>query len=221
MRIRHSRAARIATAATAAGILALSTAACEVGGTFSAEPRPSKGSDKGGGESDKERGGTSDDGRANGDATDTRAGTPGDSGTGNDPSGSGKRPCRKSDVSASAEERTQAGGFVMISVKARPGVTCVLPAELPSVSFDSGAHARPAEQTVGRPITLNSTVTAYAGLNPKTGRGDAGRSFNGFDLSLDKDTLFLRIPGGLTVDDPVVSNWNNAEYAAVPGDGTS
>ncbi|MFG2196432.1 hypothetical protein [Streptomyces sp. NPDC048639] len=222
MRIRRSRPARIVTAAAAASLLALTTAACDVGGGFSTEPRPAGGSDQGSDSTDKEKDKKgSESGRANGEASDTRAGTASESGVGNDPSGPGDKPCGSRDVSVSAKERTQAGGFVLISVKARPGVTCVLPAELPAIGFDSGTQAGPAEQSVGDPVRLSHSITAYAGLNPKTSNGDGGASFDGFDASFAKDTVHLTIPGGITVDDPIVSNWHNTEYSAVPGRGTS
>ncbi|MFD8382627.1 hypothetical protein ACFV2X_29660 [Streptomyces sp. NPDC059679] len=86
--------------------------------------------------------------------------------------GSGERgnvgqKCGANDISWSTRAESQAGGYILIIAKATSGITCVLPAELPTVAFESdGTQAGPAEQAVGEQITLGKGAIAYAGVNP-------------------------------------------------------
>ncbi|MEU2539435.1 DUF4232 domain-containing protein [Streptomyces iakyrus] len=138
--------------------------------------------------------------------------------------GNGKREpvgqrCGANDISWSTRSETQAGGYVLISAKAKPGITCVLPAALPTVAFGSdGTEAGPAEQAVGEQITLSGNTTAYAGVNPKSTKGDGGKELDSIIVAVgddDPDPVSLKV-GAITVDQPVVTNWHTSATDAVP-----
>ncbi|MFE9028983.1 DUF4232 domain-containing protein [Streptomyces iakyrus] len=138
--------------------------------------------------------------------------------------GNGKREpvgqrCGANDISWSTRSETQAGGYILISAKAKPGITCVLPAALPTVAFGSdGTEAGPAEQAVGEQITLSGNTTAYAGINPKSGNGDGGKELDSIIVAVgdeDPDPVSLKV-GTITVDQPVVTNWHTSATDAVP-----
>ncbi len=96
--------------------------------------------------------------------------------------------CGTNDLAWSASSETQAGGYILISVKARAGITCTLPAGLPSVAFGSdGTEASPAEQSVGEPVELSGAATAYAGVNPKTTDADTGKELSAIVVSVPGD----------------------------------
>ncbi|AXE87379.1 DUF4232 domain-containing protein [Streptomyces sp. Go-475] len=138
-------------------------------------------------------------------------------GTG-DKSGYGQA-CGANDISWSVASRTQAGGYFLIQAKAKPGITCTLPAALPTVAFGSdGTEAGPAEQSVGPAITLRAGVTAYAGVNPKTTGGDSGKELDSLIVAIgddDPNPVSLRV-GTFTVDRPIVTNWHTSAADAVP-----
>ncbi|MEU2746765.1 DUF4232 domain-containing protein [Streptomyces collinus] len=138
--------------------------------------------------------------------------------------GNGKREpvgqrCGANDISWNTRSETQAGGYILISAKAKPGITCVLPAALPTVAFGSdGTEAGPAEQAVGEQITLSGTTTAYAGVNPKSSNGDGGKELDSIIVAVgddDADPVSLKV-GAITVDKPVVTNWHTSATDAVP-----
>ncbi|MER6144988.1 DUF4232 domain-containing protein [Streptomyces sparsogenes] len=131
--------------------------------------------------------------------------------------------CGANDISWSTRAESQAGGYILIIAKAKPGITCVLPAELPTVAFGSdGTEAGPAEQAVGQAITLRKGVTAYAGVNPKTTNENGGKELNSIIVGIgadDPNPVSLRV-GTITVDKPIVTNWHTSAADAVPFGGT-
>ncbi|GAA2339606.1 DUF4232 domain-containing protein [Streptomyces cuspidosporus] len=131
--------------------------------------------------------------------------------------------CGANDISWSTRAESQAGGYILIIAKAKPGITCVLPAELPTVAFGSdGTEAGPAEQAVGQAVTLRKGVTAYAGVNPKTTNENGGKELNSIIVGIgadDPNPVSLRV-GTITVDKPIVTNWHTSAADAVPFDGT-
>ncbi|MFJ3188542.1 DUF4232 domain-containing protein [Streptomyces halstedii] len=156
-----------------------------------------------------------------GKGTEDGAGSGADTGNGN---GNGKREpvgqsCGSNDISWSSRSETQAGGYILVMAKAKPGITCVLPAALPVVAFGSdGTEAGPAEQSVGQQITLSGGTTAYAGVNPKTTNSDGGKELESIIVSVandDPDPVSLRV-GTITVEDPIVTNWHTVPTDAVP-----
>jgi hypothetical protein len=146
-----------------------------------------------------------------------------DSGSGVD-TGDGKRvpveqTCGANDISWSTKSETQAGGYILIIAKAKSGITCYLPAALPTVAFGSdGTEAGPAEQSVGEQIKLSGSTTAYAGVNPKSSNEDGGKELDSIIVAVgDNDPNPVSLPvDTITVSDPVVTNWHTAPTDAVP-----
>ncbi|MEU6574157.1 DUF4232 domain-containing protein [Streptomyces sp. NPDC046805] len=138
--------------------------------------------------------------------------------------GSGKgepvgQTCGANDISWSTKSESQAGGYILITAKAKPGITCYLPAALPTVAFGSdGTEARAAEQGAGKQIKLSGSAAAYAGVNPKTTKENGGKELDSIIVAIgDDDPNPVSLPvGTITVDDPIVTNWHTAPGDAVP-----
>ncbi|AXI78248.1 DUF4232 domain-containing protein [Peterkaempfera bronchialis] len=127
--------------------------------------------------------------------------------------------CGANDISWSTRSETQAGGYILIIAKAKSGITCYLPAALPTVAFGSdGTEAGPAEQTAGQQIKLSGSTTAYAGVNPKTTNGNGGKELDFIIVGVgDDDPNPVSLPvGTITVEDPIVTNWHTTPTDAVP-----
>ncbi|MFJ3641240.1 hypothetical protein ACIPRD_15975 [Streptomyces sp. NPDC090108] len=145
------------------------------------------------------------------------------SGSGAD-TGSGKREpvgqsCGANDISWSAKSETQAGGYILITAKAKSGITCYLPAALPTVAFGSdGTEAGAAEKAAPQQIKLSGSVAAYAGVNPKTTKDNGGKELDSIIVAVgDSDPNPVSLPvGTITVDAPVVTNWHTSPANAVP-----
>ncbi|MET9092917.1 DUF4232 domain-containing protein [Streptomyces cyaneofuscatus] len=127
--------------------------------------------------------------------------------------------CGANDLSWSTRSESQAGGYILVMAKAKSGITCVLPAALPTVAFGSdGTEAGPVEQAVGKQITLSGGTVAYAGVNPKTTNTDGGKELDSIIVAVgneDPNPVSLKV-GTITVDKPVVTNWHTAPKDAVP-----
>ncbi|WP_262705222.1 MULTISPECIES: DUF4232 domain-containing protein [Streptomyces] len=131
--------------------------------------------------------------------------------------------CGANDISWSTRMETQAGGYILVIAKAKPGITCTLPAALPTVAFGSdGTQAGPAEQAVGPAITLGKGTTAYAGVNPKTTKENGGKELDSIIVGIgDEDPNPVSLPvGPTTVEEPIVTNWHTSAADAVPFGGT-
>ncbi|SEC29111.1 DUF4232 domain-containing protein [Streptomyces melanosporofaciens] len=144
--------------------------------------------------------------------------------TGNGERGKVGQVCGANDISWSTRDESQAGGYILVMAKAKAGITCVLPAALPTVAFGSdGTEAGPAEQSVGPAVTLSGSTTAYAGVNPKTTNDNNGKELDSIIVAVgDEDANPVSLPvGTITVDRPVVTNWHTSPADAVPfGGGT-
>ncbi|MER8096576.1 hypothetical protein [Streptomyces goshikiensis] len=127
--------------------------------------------------------------------------------------------CGAGDIAWSTKSESQAGGYILITAKAKPGITCYLPAALPTVAFGSdGTEAGPAEQSVGKQIKLSGSTAAYAGVNPKTTKENGGKELDSIIVAVgnnDPDPVSLTV-GTITVDRPVVTNWHTSPKDAVP-----
>ncbi|MFF5707327.1 DUF4232 domain-containing protein [Streptomyces sp. NPDC012794] len=135
---------------------------------------------------------------------------------GREPAG---RVCGAADLSWSARSESRAGGYILITAKAKPGITCTLPAALPTVAFGSdGTEAGPTGRTAGKRITLSGAATAYAGVNPKSTPGDDGKELQSIIVAIgDDDPEPVSLPvGAITVDKPVVTHWQTSPEDAVP-----
>lgn len=150
-------------------------------------------------------------------------GTEDGAGSGADTGNGGRVPveqvCGANDISWSTRSETQAGGYILIVAKAKSGISCYLPAALPTVAFGSdGTQAGPAEQSVGEQIKLSGSTAAYAGLNPKSTNADGGKELDSIIVAVgdnDPDPVSLPV-GTITVDKPVVTNWHTSPKDAVP-----
>ncbi|CAM5648779.1 hypothetical protein SAVIM338S_06468 [Streptomyces avidinii] len=153
----------------------------------------------------------------------TDKGTGQRSGSGAETGDAGREPvgqvCGADDIAWSTRSESQAGGYILVIAKAKPGISCVLPAALPTIAFGSdGTQAGPAEQAVGRQITLHGSTTAYAGVNPKTTSANGGKELDSIIVAVgddDPDPVSLPV-GTITVDKPVVTNWHTSPKDAVP-----
>ena len=185
-------------------------------GTSSASPSGSSGSSTSG------SGQGTDKGSGKGSAT-TGKGTEDGAGSGADTGDGTREPveqvCGANDISWSAKSESQAGGYILITAKAKSGITCYLPAALPTVAFGSdGTEAGPAEQSVGEQIKLSGSTAAYAGVNPKSTNTDGGKELDSIIVAVgDDDPEPVSLPvGTITVDKPVVTNWHTSPADAVP-----
>ncbi|MGW8556645.1 DUF4232 domain-containing protein [Streptomyces tubercidicus] len=220
-----ARIRRVAFAAAAGVALAGTVTACGPdGGGGSASggdarasakaPASSSGGPQEGSGSGKEGGSSSTGGTSGKDGSSS-------SGASGDKKGYGQA-CGANDLKFSARSETQAGGYILLSARAKPGITCTIPSGLPSVSFGSkGIEATSAEQAVGPAITLSGSKTAYAGINPKTTNSNDGVEFTFLIAAIgtsDPNPASVST-GSVTVDKPIVTNWHTAPADAVPGDG--
>ncbi|MGW2368920.1 DUF4232 domain-containing protein [Streptomyces sp. NPDC001667] len=131
--------------------------------------------------------------------------------------------CGANDLSWSTASKTQAGGYIQISVQAKPGITCTLPGTHPVVAFGSdGTQAGPAEQAATEQVKLSGGTTAYAGVNPKTINGHHGKEFAKIIVAVEEGDgagpISLPIDSA-TIDGPIVTNWHTSAQKAVPGSG--
>ncbi|MFJ3284588.1 DUF4232 domain-containing protein [Streptomyces sp. NPDC086669] len=160
---------------------------------------------------------------AKGEGTDDSAGAGDGAGSGVD-AGDGTRVpveqgCGANDITWSTRSESQAGGYILVMAKAKPGITCYLPGTHPVVAFGSdGTEAGPAEQAVGEPIKLTGGTTAYAGVNPKTTGTNDGKELDSIIVAVDDsdaNPVSLKV-GTITVDKAIVTNWHTAPKDAVP-----
>ncbi|PBC80888.1 MULTISPECIES: DUF4232 domain-containing protein [unclassified Streptomyces] len=226
-----ARIRRVALTAAAGVALAVTVTACgKDGGSGSASAgdaaasakataESSSGASQEGSGSGKKAGSSSNGDTSAKDGSSSSDSKPGPSG---DKKGYGQS-CGANDLKFSARSETQAGGYILLSARAKPGITCTIPSGLPSVSFGSkGIEAHPAEQAVGPAITLSGSKTAYAGVNPKTTNNNDGVEFTFLIAAIgasDPNPASVST-GSVTVDRPIVTNWHTTPADAVPGDGT-
>ncbi|MFD7583940.1 hypothetical protein ACFV84_00645 [Kitasatospora sp. NPDC059811] len=128
--------------------------------------------------------------------------------------------CGANDLALSAKSESQAGGYLLITAKAKPGITCTLPATHPTIAFGSrGIEAANAEQSTGEPITLSGAKVAYAGIMTKTTNTNQAIQFTDVIVGIgNADPNPASIAVGTTpVDKPIVTNWHTVAKDAVPG----
>ncbi|MFF3502433.1 DUF4232 domain-containing protein [Streptomyces sp. NPDC003247] len=221
MNSRRLRTALVVTAAVSAGLL---MTACEGDATATSPAASAESTASGTAASGSATPGASGSGTSGSGSSATSGGSSGtDSGTDSsdeagDKTGYGQS-CGTNDLTWSAQEMSQAGGYFLISVKAKDGITCVLPGGLPVVAFGSGGtEAAAAEQVAGDELTLSGDTTAYAGLSPKSTSGNEGVEYTTVIVSAasdDPNPESLEI-GTVLVDEPLVTNWHTAQQDAVP-----
>ncbi|MGW4233596.1 DUF4232 domain-containing protein [Streptomyces sp. NPDC004980] len=129
--------------------------------------------------------------------------------------------CGTNDLDFTVTSESQAGGYYLVTAKAKSGITCYLDVNTPSVSFGSGADgvASPVGQGGADPIKLTGSAVAYTGISPKTTNSDAGKEFENVIIAItndDPDPAELKLPDAATVDKPIVTNWATNSAEAVP-----
>ncbi|WP_413753545.1 hypothetical protein NRF20_28695 [Streptomyces sp. R-74717] len=222
-----ARSARLVLAAAAVTALAATTTACNPDDVADAasSTAPSAGASAGSGGSDSSSsdspstsgsstGGSSTGGSKSSGSTDkTDSGDGGKSGYG--------QSCGTNDLDFTVTSESQAGGYYLVTAKAKSGITCYLDINTPSVSFGSGADgvASPVGQGGEDPIKLTGSTVAYTGINPKTTNSNAGKEFENVIIATtddDPNPAELKLPDTANVDKPIVTNWATNRAEAVP-----
>ncbi|MFE7268550.1 DUF4232 domain-containing protein [Streptomyces sp. NPDC057592] len=217
-----ARSARLVLAAAAVTALAATTTACDpddvADAGSSAAPSAvasggSDGSDNSSSGSPSTGGSSSRGANSGGSAVKTDSGDGGKSSYG--------QSCGTNDLSFTVTSESQAGGYYLVTAKAKPGITCYLDVNTPSVSFGSDADgvASPVGQGGEDPIKLSGSAVAYTGINPKTTDGEGGTEFGNVIIATTEDDpnpAELELPDMATVDKPIVTNWSTKRNETVP-----
>ncbi|MGW8681673.1 hypothetical protein ACWGNN_11525 [Streptomyces sp. NPDC055817] len=220
-----ARSARLVLAAAAVTALAATTTACNNDDTAdagsSATPSAvasagSDGSDSSSSDSPTTSGSNSHDSTDKSDSGDDSKSGSGDGGK----SGYGQS-CGTTDLDFTVTSESQAGGYYLVTAKAKSGITCYLDVNTPSVSFGSGADgvASPVGQGGEDPIKLTGSAVAYTGISPKTTKSNAGKQFENVIIAIsdnDPNPAELKLPDTANVDKPIVTNWSTNRAETVP-----
>ncbi|MEU6823424.1 DUF4232 domain-containing protein [Streptomyces atriruber] len=129
--------------------------------------------------------------------------------------------CGTADLTFKVTEKTQAGGYLLVTAKARPGITCYLEGTIPAAGFGShpDRQVTPAEQAVTDSIKLSGSTAAYAGINPKSTNDDFGAEFDRMIIAVAGDeegATSVRLPSPTLIDKPLSTNWHADPADAVP-----
>ncbi|MGW0686161.1 DUF4232 domain-containing protein [Streptomyces sp. NPDC002754] len=215
VRLAH-RSSRIVLTALAAVSLSVAATACSSG---AAEQDSGKQSTSSGSKSDAKADTAKTD-------SNTEAGTESKSGT--DATGIDAvkkervgQSCGTNDLDFTVGVESQAGGYYLLTAKAKPGITCYLDGKTADVAFGSSpdSHAGPAEQAVSDTVKLSGSTKAYAGVNPKSVNKNGGVEFGQIIISVGDtgiDPVALKLPDTAVVDKPVATNWHADAADAVP-----
>ncbi|MGQ7754439.1 hypothetical protein ACUN29_39360 (plasmid) [Streptomyces sp. WC2508] len=220
MRSRLSaRSTRLVLAAAAITALAATTTACDPEDAADAAGPAAPSANSGGSDGSSSDGPSAGDSGSNGSSTGGSTDKTG-SGDGGKSSGYGQS-CGTNDLDFTVTSESQAGGYYLVTAKAKPGITCFLEVNTPSVSFGSGVDgvASPVGQGGEDPIKLTGSAVAYTGINPKTTDGDGGTEFENVIISTTEDDpnpAELKLPDPATVEKPIVTNWATNRAEAVP-----
>ncbi|WP_381804486.1 DUF4232 domain-containing protein [Streptomyces niveus] len=212
-----ARSARLVLAAAAVTALAATTTACgpeelaDSGSSAAPSAAASEGSDKSSGE--KSSTGGSDSSDSSGSSDKGESADDGKSGYG--------QACGTNDLDFTVTSESQAGGYYLVTAKAKSGITCTLEVNTPTVSFGSDADgvASPVGQGGEEPIKLTGSAVAYTGINPKTTDIDGGVEFENVIIGTTEDDpnpAELKLPEPATVDKPIVTNWSTNPSETIP-----
>ncbi|MEV7434305.1 hypothetical protein [Streptomyces griseoviridis] len=204
-------------AADASGSTSPSATASTSGDTSTADP--SAGASTGGSGSDGS-GSTASNG-SSGSGTSGSSGSSGTSGSGSGGKSGYGQSCGTNDLTFSVSSESQAGGYFLVTARAKAGITCYLDVNTPSVSFGSDASgvASPVGQGGEDPIKLSGSAVAYTGVNPKSTNSDGGREFDFLIIATseeDADPAEVKLPEAAAVEKPLVTNWTTRRAEAVP-----
>ncbi|MFJ8753945.1 hypothetical protein ACIREO_32160 [Streptomyces sp. NPDC102441] len=216
-----TRSARLALAAAAVTALAATSTACspdDVANTSSSSAPSTAG---GGTDSPSTSGSGSSDSGSSGSTS-----APSDSNAKAADSGDGEKSgygqsCGTNDLDFTLTSESQAGGYYLVTAKAKSGITCYLDVNTPSVQFGSEADglASPVGQGGEDPIKLTGSTAAYTGISPKSVNSNDGIEFENVIISLtndDPDPAELKLPDTANVNKPIVTNWATSQDEAVP-----
>ncbi|MGY3060761.1 hypothetical protein ACVWZD_005006 [Streptomyces sp. TE3672] len=208
-------AAALAATATAcgpediedAGSSAAPSSVASAGSDNSSSDSPSTGGSNAGGSTDKK--------------TDSGAKTGSGSGSGDGEKSGYGQSCGTNDLEFTVTSESQAGGYYLVTAKAKSGITCYLDTNTPTVSFGSGADgvASPVGQGGEDPIKLTGSAVAYTGISPKTTNTDDGKEFENVVIATTEDDpnpAELKLPEPANVDKPIVTNWATNRAEAIP-----
>ncbi|WPW33570.1 hypothetical protein P6B95_26380 [Streptomyces atratus] len=223
-----ARSARLVLAAAAVTALAATTTACDPDDVADAgsSTAPSAVASAGSGGSDNSSSDSpSTSGSGTGGSGSSGSGSSGSTDKAGD-SGGGKKggygqSCGTNDLDFTVTSESQAGGYYLVTAKAKSGITCYLEINTPSVSFGSGADgvASPVGQGGEDPIKLTGSAVAYTGISPKTTNSNAGKEFEHVIIATtddDPNPAELKLPDTAEVDKPIVTNWATNRAEAVP-----
>lgn len=151
----------------------------------------------------------------------TRPQPHGDTGSGDGEKSGYGQVCGANDLDLTVTSETQAGGYYLVTAKAKSGITCYLDPNTPSVSFGSGADgvASPVGQGGEDSIKLTGSSVAYTGISPSTTNSNNGKEFDTVIISTmedDANPAELKLPDTAHVDKPIVTNWATSSAEAVP-----
>ncbi|MFA3841366.1 hypothetical protein [Streptomyces aureus] len=225
-----ARSARLVLAAAAVTALAATTTACNDDDTADAgsSATPSAVASAGSGGSDSSSSdspstsGSSTGGSNSHDSTDkSDSGDDSKSGSGDGGKSGYGQSCGTNDLDFAVTSESQAGGYYLVTAKAKSGITCYLDVNTPSVSFGSGADgvASPVGQGGEDPIKLTGSAVAYTGISPKTTKSNAGKQFENVIIAIsdnDPNPAELKLPDTANVDKPIVTNWSTNRAETVP-----
>ncbi|MEU5053861.1 MULTISPECIES: hypothetical protein [unclassified Streptomyces] len=225
-----ARSARLVMAAAAVTALAATTTACNnddvADAGSSATPSAAASAGKGGSDSsssDSPSTGASSTGGSNSGGSTDKTGSGDDSKTGSGDGGKSGygQSCGTNNLDFTVTSQSQAGGYYLVTAKAKSGITCYLDVNTPSVSFGSGADgaASPVGQGGEDPIKLTGSAVAYTGISPKTTKSNAGKEFENVIIALtddDPNPAELKLPDTANVDKPIVTNWSTNRAETVP-----
>ncbi|MEV5989415.1 DUF4232 domain-containing protein [Streptomyces sp. NPDC052051] len=132
-----------------------------------------------------------------------------------------QKSCGTLDLTYKVTEETQAGGYFLVTAKAKPGITCYLEGTIPSAAFGSSpdSQASPAEQAVSDTIKLSGSTTAYAGISPKSTNTNYGKELGQLIIAVSGDEahpVTFKLPRTVLVDEPITTNWHADAADAVP-----
>ncbi|MEW1719307.1 DUF4232 domain-containing protein [Streptomyces sp. NPDC093109] len=222
---RAARSARLVLAAVAVTALAATTTACDpddldASGAATPSAASSGSSGSSGGSSATGGSGSSGSGSSGSTSGGSTSGGSGDSADDSKKDGYGQS-CGTNDLDFTVTSESQAGGYYLITAKAKSGITCYLDVNTPSVSFGSGADgvASPVGQGGEDPIKLTGSAVAYTGVNPKSTNDNSGKEFENVIIAVtdeDPDPAELKLPETASVDKPIVTNWSLTADGAVP-----
>ncbi|MFJ1912622.1 hypothetical protein ACIOGX_11875 [Streptomyces sp. NPDC088147] len=129
--------------------------------------------------------------------------------------------CGTNDMDFTVTWESGVGGYYLVAAKAKPGITCYLDVNTPTVSFGSDADgvASPVGQGGEDPIQLTGSAVAYTGIDAKTTVTDGGTEFGNVIIALTEDDpnpAELELPDMATVDEPIVTNWSTNSAETIP-----